>query len=64
MENKKIFMILIIAILLLVAGYLYKGTPMLASLIVGYYFIYKGYLRKIEKEEELRILETERRERL
>lgn len=63
MENKKIFMILVIAILLLVAGYLYKGAPMLASLIVGYYFIYKAFLRKLEKEEELRILEMERKER-
>ncbi len=63
MERSFFFMGVIIAILLLVAGYLYKGIPLLVSLLVGYYFIYKGYLRKLEREEEMRQIEMEKEER-
>lgn len=33
---------IVLALLILVAGYFYKGLPMLASLLVGYFFIWKA----------------------
>jgi hypothetical protein len=50
MEIKKTWIILITAILILVAGYLFKGIPMLAAILVGYFFIYKAYLKYLEKQ--------------
>lgn len=63
MERNFLFIVVIIAILLLVVSYLYKGIPLLVSLLVGYYFIYKGYLRKLAREEEMRQIEMEKEER-
>ena len=63
MERNFLFIVVIIAILLLVVSYLYKGIPLLVSLLVWYYFIYKGYLRKLAREEEMRQIEMEKEER-
>lgn len=50
MAEKKIFFYcvkVVIALFVLLVGYLYKGVPMLASLLVGYFFIW----RAIKKHE-------------
>ena len=47
--RKKILIGLLIAIMILVIGYLWKGIPMLAALLLGYYLILKAFNRSLER---------------
>lgn len=47
--RKKILIGLLIAILILIIGYIWKGLPMLVSLLLGYYLIWKAFSKSIER---------------
>ena len=50
--RKKILIGLFIAIFILIIGYLWKGIPMLFSLFLGYYLIWKAFKRSLERKYE------------